>query len=700
MLFRRTLCGACCAALFASFSAAAAAAPADNGYEIAYMSDVHFHDVYAHFEDGSFKGLPSAKHKNATIRTMYAQLTSTRLFNENYFAFLAALDDAVARGLKVVVISGDFSDDGQPVHMRGLREVMEKYRKQHGLRFFVTMGNHDPAFPFVIPAGKKDYLGDNGKNQPIFSRDGSKDCSGYDTTNAEKNGTICTQEVVHGGYGEIFTYMGQYGLTPQADYVYWETPYSSYKTQADYSFDKASKEAAIDRRSFEICKQGAGGELKKEGYTDCAVIPDGTYLVEPVPGLWLLAVDSNVYLPADLASANPAKRFTGSGNNGWNKMLTHKQHVVAWIKDVAERAKREGKTLSVFSHFPTVAFYRGASAEVAEMFGKGGLDLKREPTASTSERVAETGIGLHFGGHIHANDTAVFNKSGKFLVNVQVPSLAAYVPAYKHVTYQPQGKVDIQTVELKDVPRFNELFEHYRVEHKYLAEKSPAKLWDEKILASRNYAEFAGWHMSELTRLRFLDEKWACDMRQLARSLNGADMLTTALLDTPVTEGQLQQAGKDQANLAACTVAESVTAPTERYDSDWQAARAKAEALASANGTSLTELAKISGLEVATDFHKVLNAGELAFADIKPHAALYNLMNIALKDRRESVKMSAADAKKPSSDNPAGLMFRARFKPLFLGLSKVANAAPNRNFVVDLLKQSVEGVIADKPINN
>lgn len=167
MLFRRTLCGACCAALFTSFSAAAA--PADNGYEIAYMSDVHFHDVYAHFEDGSFKGLPSAKHKNATIRTMYAQLTSTRLFNENYFAFLAALDDAVARGLKVVVISGDFSD-GQPVHMRGLREVMEKYRKQHGLRFLSRWAITAPAFPFVIPAGKRITLAKTAKTSRSSAR--------------------------------------------------------------------------------------------------------------------------------------------------------------------------------------------------------------------------------------------------------------------------------------------------------------------------------------------------------------------------------------------------------------------------------------------------------------------------------------------------------------------------------------------------
>ena len=53
-------------------------------FKIAFISDAHFHDVYADFEDGSFEGLKNSKTgKNAKIRTMEAELTSTRLFNEN-----------------------------------------------------------------------------------------------------------------------------------------------------------------------------------------------------------------------------------------------------------------------------------------------------------------------------------------------------------------------------------------------------------------------------------------------------------------------------------------------------------------------------------------------------------------------------------------------------------------------------------------
>ena len=92
--------------------------------QVAFMPDIHFHDIYADFKDGSFPGIPNPKRgDNATIRTMYAQLTSTRLFNENYFAFLAALDDAATRGVKYIALPGDFSDDGQPVHMLSLIHI-------------------------------------------------------------------------------------------------------------------------------------------------------------------------------------------------------------------------------------------------------------------------------------------------------------------------------------------------------------------------------------------------------------------------------------------------------------------------------------------------------------------------------------------------------------------------------------------------
>ena len=61
-----------------------------NSQAVAFMADVHFQDVYGDLKNSGFKGVPTANGMFATIRTMYAQLTSTRPFNENYFAFPAA----------------------------------------------------------------------------------------------------------------------------------------------------------------------------------------------------------------------------------------------------------------------------------------------------------------------------------------------------------------------------------------------------------------------------------------------------------------------------------------------------------------------------------------------------------------------------------------------------------------------------------
>ncbi len=59
--------------------------------------------------------------KYTLLRTMESQLHSTRIFNENYFAFLAALEDIVQRGIKIVALPSEHTDDGQPIHILGLK---------------------------------------------------------------------------------------------------------------------------------------------------------------------------------------------------------------------------------------------------------------------------------------------------------------------------------------------------------------------------------------------------------------------------------------------------------------------------------------------------------------------------------------------------------------------------------------------------
>src|SRR5690606_38759117 len=166
--------------------------------------------------------------------------------------------------------------------------------------------------------------------------------------------TICSEEMVSGGYQAIMTAMGDFGINPSPDDLYWETPYSRYGVE-NYRYQAAQRASDFSQRQYEICIQGTGGIYKKPGYGPCLTVADSSYLVEPVPGLWLLAVDANVYLPAaDARTDKP--RFSGSGEAGYNSMLTHKQQTVAWMADVAQRARKLNKTLVTFSHFPMVEF--------------------------------------------------------------------------------------------------------------------------------------------------------------------------------------------------------------------------------------------------------------------------------------------------------------------------------------------------------
>lgn len=587
---------------------------AQEEYQIAFISDVHFHDVYGDFK-GDFKGLKSEKTgKYATIRTMKSQMNSTRLFNENYFAFIAVLDDLVKKDVKYIVLPGDFSDDGQEVHIEGLKKIMNEYAKKYGMKFYITFGNHDPVMPITTDNGKMNYLGVNGKEQAIFSK-GSKI--------KEKigiNPVIFSEVVKEQGYEDIIKQINNFGLVPEKEDLYWETPFSKYSYD-QYTFEKGLEASSSINRKYTISYEGSEDELGNKKFQ----VVDGSYLVEPTKGLWLLAIDSNVYVPTE-----DEKGFTSASNAGYNKVLTHKKHLINWVKKVAEEANEKGKTLITFSHYPMIDFYNGASEEIKSIFGKGKFELRRVPTDEVAKTFADTGIKLHFGGHMHFNDTGVKkNENGNFLVNIQVPSIAAYVPAYKLLSINnKKEQATIRTIKIDEVPRFNELFEHYENEYIQL-EKSGAKdIWNKNILQSKNYKEFANWHIQELVRLRFLPKDWPEDIK-----LNIIPM-----------------SGKDIFNLLAVENEKN------------------AEEILKKNGVTLNSLEKWNGTDLITDLYRFRNAGNLALNDVsnerlKEYTAIYEL---SLNNKIEKDEVTN------------------RVKTLFSILNKFINDYPDTDFEIDL----------------
>ena len=566
----------CVAVLFLIFSCDNKREEEFKETKIAFIADAHFQDIYAHFADADYKGIENPQTgRFVNIRTMNAQLQSTRIFNENYFAFIEALDDIVTKGIKLVALPGDFSDDGQPVHVKGLRKILDKYSKDHGILFFATTGNHDPVKPFTQEAGKTDFLGVGGKEQIITST-----IKNITDTVADRLTPIITSEIKKWGYQDILNEMSAFGFYPQKEYVYWETPFSDYSYQG-YTFNKAEQASLLENRTYAI------DAFNKH--------PDASYLVEPTEGLWLLALDANVYLPKKklLEVSENANDFE-SASIGYNNVLLQKRHLIDWVKKVSEKAKKMNKVLIAFSHYPMVDFNDDASEEMIHFFGESNMQLHRVPKEEVAEIFADAGIEIHFGGHMHINDTGVRTSTkGNTLFNIQTPSLAAYAPGYKTLTIHSTNDFEVETVVIEKAKNFNSLFSLYEQEHDYLKETQVPVIWNKDILASDNYRDFTQWHLKELVRLRFLPDDWSQEFVTDFINKTGEELLI---------------------------------AQSEDFDS----------ILKSAN-LSTDEFKTWTGFDMIYDFYRLRSADELAFTDIgEARLKQYEIVCKQLKESENS----------------------------------------------------------------
>ena len=425
--------------------------------QIAFISDAHIQDVDGHAE---------------RVRSMEVQVQSTRLFNENYYALLAALDDVARRNIRWVVLPGDLTDNGQFFNQQKIKNILHSYTQRKGMRFFVTTGNHDPALP----------LGLMQKNAHFLAADGSR----------------VTREDSCAGYVSQMECYADFGFFPRKDDCYWESPFTSY-TYDKYSYEDACRESVLSKRTYTLC--------------DSLTATDASYLVEPVDGFWLLSIDGGVYLPKEMKDG----KWTYQGSSaGYNLVLKHKPFLLPWVRKVVEEARKRHKTLVAFSHYPLVDFNDGVSESVHRMWGDRRFDLHRVPEAEVSEAFLQAGLRLHFAGHMHVNDTGIWEgKDGKHLYNIQVPSIATYVPAYKILTIESDEAFRVETVTLDTVTGFDSLFPLYRAEYQSDSLRGHSPVWNKEILSARTYGEFCDYQFRDLVRLRFiprdLPESWrAC----------------------------------------------------------------------------------------------------------------------------------------------------------------------------------------------
>lgn len=466
--------------------------------EIAVIADPHFHDVT--YRPGGGGG--------TAFRSLSNTVESTRVFNESFAALPALLDDIVRRGIEIVVIVGDLSDDGQQSTMTRACALLERYSSAHGLRFFVTPGNHD-LYAMHGRHQSKFFLDDDGSQTLVTSDPAvAAACAG---------GCILTDEIYCGGYPQSLALMAPFGFFRQPAFLHWECPFG--------------QDDSLSARQFEIRSQDGSVATR---------MVDASYLVEPVEGLWLLSIDANVFEPKNGATDLTAeKSYFDSTDAGWNSMLRNKRFILDWMADVARRAREQDKRLLAFSHYPMLDTLNGTAPAEAELLTKTGFS-RRTPSPEVARAAAATGIGVHFSGHLHLNDTAVAKVGEGFIVNIAVPSTVSFPPAYKIVSFE-EASLNVGTVLVETVPGFDAAFDAYASE---IAHDGRA-FGD--VPAARDHMDFLDKVLRQTVLSRYVPREWPKDMAALVPRLHDSDLVRLAC-GAPVPATELRQASGGNGN--------------------------------------------------------------------------------------------------------------------------------------------------------
>lgn len=445
---------------------------------VAVIADAHFHDLDADF---GFPGI-TVDGRRLTMRSWADTRESTRVFNESADALMAALDNVRRRGIRHVVLLGDYTDDGQRATTETLTGILRHHADEFGMAFYALPGNHD----IFGPRGRhhtKQFLAEGGEGVLVTS----------DPRKAGP-GTVVSERMYCEGYPVGLDPMADFGYFRRPEYLHWETPFGASD--------------AVEDRQYEVASPDGRNRYR---------LMDASYLVEPEPGLWLLMIDANVFEPRDgeYVRAEEAA-FIDSTAGGWNAMLRCKPFILTWIADISRRARKLAKTLLAFSHYPALDPFDGTTGAERVLFGETNV-AKRTPKAEVEEALVAVGLSLHFSGHLHVEGVTRRGRDSRPLTNVAVPSLVAFPPAFK-IVHPAHDQIGVETVELSDLPVNVALSEGYGLETAALrAKPDPA-------FRAADYGAFLRWHTLALVQHRYFPKEWPVAIAEQVSDLTVGEM--------------------------------------------------------------------------------------------------------------------------------------------------------------------------------
>jgi len=158
-----------------------------------------------------------------------------------------------------------------------------------------------------------------------------------------------------------------------------------------------------------------------------------SYVAEPVPGLWLLAIDSCNYADNE--------RLGTPVIGGRISVET-----MAWIVNQLQQARAQDKQVIAFMHHGVNLHFFGEDFMFPDYLVDGWRDVGAE--------LAAAGLGVVFTGHYHSQDAAYpVDATGHpifTLCDVETASLAQYPCAYRIVSLE-NGLLNIESRRITDV---------------------------------------------------------------------------------------------------------------------------------------------------------------------------------------------------------------------------------------------------------
>jgi 3',5'-cyclic AMP phosphodiesterase CpdA len=174
------------------------------------------------------------------------------------------------------------------------------------------------------------------------------------------------------------------------------------------------------------------------------------YVAEPVPGLWLLALDACRY---DLSLKETHEHTAGS--------FTAER--LAWVKTMLERARKENKAVIAMMHHGVVEHFPGQKKQFPQYVV--------EDNDAFSRMLAEYGVRVVFTGHFHAQNVAGawWDSNGakttppvsRFLYDIETGSLVTYPCPYRMISLGSDQVMRVRSFRIDSIPAMPAGFTDY-----------------------------------------------------------------------------------------------------------------------------------------------------------------------------------------------------------------------------------------------